>query len=165
MREFVVACIMAAWVVAMVWAIASGLDSVVVCLLWILIVLPAASVLVVAIKGGVVSSVSPALERIARRHLGGCRHPWARHVAIVLRAGNIISVACNHETVHAEEQALHNLWPSERRGTRLVSVRVTSGGALAEARPCPRCRALMESCGVRSVEYTDHAGRWQVERV
>jgi pyrimidine deaminase RibD-like protein len=73
---------------------------------------------------------------------------------MVLRGGNIISIGTNHAFTHAEVQALNNLWPSERRGTKLVSLRFTKRGVLTSAKPCDDCTDYARKCGVKSIIYS-----------
>jgi cytidine deaminase len=84
-----------------------------------------------------------------------------KHAALVVRGGSIISVGVNHETTHAEVQALKTLWPSERRGTRIIVVRMTRGGRLGMSKPCAECETFMREAGVKSVQYSDAAGELQ----
>jgi deoxycytidylate deaminase len=96
------------------------------------------------------------------RHAFKCaargRHPAHKHAALVVRGGSIISVGVNHDEVHAEVQALKTLWPSERRGTRIIVVRMTRGGRLGMSKPCKACENFMRASGVKSVQYSDADG-------
>lgn len=91
--------------------------------------------------------------------------PTFKHSALVLRGGAILSVGVNGKEKHAEAQALARLWPSERRGTTLISCRVRRTGALGMARPCPACRRLMASAGVKTVIYSTNEGEFVRERI
>jgi pyrimidine deaminase RibD-like protein len=79
-----------------------------------------------------------------------------KHVAIVERAGKILAIGYNHDGIHAEESALKKLWPSERIGTRVVSLRFTKTGKLA-ASLAVVSKLLLES-GVKKVTYSTPEG-------
>lgn len=96
--------------------------------------------------------------RIARVLSKKSNHRWARHVAIVVRGGAVVAVAHNHDTTHAEVAALNRLWPSERRGTRVWSLRVTRSGLFRLARPCDNCMRYLRESGVKTVYYTTSTG-------
>lgn len=91
------------------------------------------------------------------------RHKAHRHAVIVYRGSNIISTGVNHDEIHAEVSALRRLWPSERKGTKVVSLRMTRGGRLGMAKPCPECEAYMRREGVKLVLYSNEQG--QMERM
>jgi deoxycytidylate deaminase len=80
------------------------------------------------------------------------------HITIVTRGGAVVAVARNHGTVHAEYAALNKLWPSNRRGTRVYSLRIRKNGRLALAKPCPACQSLIRNSGVRAVYYSTNDG-------
>lgn len=75
------------------------------------------------------------------------------HSAIVTRGGRVIATGYNN-ILHAEEAALNKLWPSERKGSRVWSIRVTKSGILANAKPCPNCQKLMKAEGVKMCFYS-----------
>ncbi len=88
-------------------------------------------------------------------------HPNMYHASIVIRGGAIVSTGFNTMSTHAEVMALRDLWPSERKGTKLWSIRVTPGGRFANARPCPECLEKIREAGVKMVYYTDDNGNVQ----
>lgn len=101
--------------------------------------------------------------RIARALYKKSDHPNFKHVAIVVRGGAVVSVGYNHNSIHAEVNALNHMWPSERRGTRVWSMRITRGGRFRMARPCADCMRYLRESGVKMVYYTDSAGDIQSE--
>jgi cytidine deaminase len=86
-----------------------------------------------------------------------------RHIAFVLRGGAIQAVGLNL-TRHAEVAALLNLYPSDRYGTKVVSIRVRKDGSFAMAKPCKVCEAFMRLNGVKKVTWTDSNGVFHTER-
>lgn len=96
--------------------------------------------------------------RIALRVARKSDHKLFKHVAIVVRGGAIVAVGYNHATTHAEVAALNKLWPSERRGTRVWSMRMNRSGHFRMARPCPNCMRYLKESGVKMVYYTDRVG-------
>jgi len=96
--------------------------------------------------------------RIAIGLVGKSNHKVFKHVAVVIRGGAIVSVATNHDTTHAEIAALNKCWPSERKGTKMWSIRVTRGGKLSMAKPCANCERYMRESGVKTVFYTTTSG-------
>lgn len=93
------------------------------------------------------------------------RHKCHRHAALVYRGGNLVAQGVNHDEVHAEVQALKKLWPDHRRGTTVLSVRMTRGGKLGMAKPCPECEEYMREAGVKKVVYSDDNGQMQTMRL
>lgn len=87
------------------------------------------------------------------------RHASHRHSAMVYRGGNLVSSGVNHDSVHAEVQALKKLWPNHRIDTTVVTIRMTKGGRLGMAKPCPICEAYMRGAGVKKVIYSDASGQ------
>jgi hypothetical protein len=96
------------------------------------------------------------LERLAKRS-----PQRERHASVVMRGGAVLSFGFNHDGLHAEEAALRKLWPSERRGTTLISFRLTRGGVPGMALPCSRCMRLLHLNGVRKVVFSNREGRFE----
>ena len=69
-----------------------------------------------------------------------------RHIAFVLRGGAIQAVGLNSQGMR-KIAALLNLYPSDRYGTKVVSIRVRKDGSFAMAKPCKKCEALHEAEG------------------
>lgn len=80
-----------------------------------------------------------------------------RHVALVLRGGCVLAVGTNAAR-HAEVAALSKLFPSERVGTTVISLRIRKDGSLAMARPCNGCMLFLRQSGVKKVEWSDSNG-------
>jgi deoxycytidylate deaminase len=87
------------------------------------------------------------------------RHRQHHHAAQIRRGGSVVASGYNHETRHAEVDALLKLWPSERKGTVVVSVRVTKSGRLSMGKPCEDCEAFLRANGVKAVIYSDFSGK------
>jgi tRNA(Arg) A34 adenosine deaminase TadA len=96
---------------------------------------------------------------------GTARHRSHKHSAMVFRGGALISQGVNHDTQHAEVQALKKLWPSHREGTTVLTIRMTKGGVLGMAKPCPICEAYMRGAGVKKVIYSDKNGQMVTMRL
>jgi hypothetical protein len=103
--------------------------------------------------------------KLALKYASKSRHRWAYHVAFVLRGGNCISIGVNHEWRHAEIQALNQLWPNERIGTKLISIKVNKSGKFGLARPCPNCMRYLKESGVKLVQYTNDDGLFVTEKL
>lgn len=95
---------------------------------------------------------------LAARTANRSTHKDYTHAAIVVRGGAVVAMASNHGTAHAEVRALSRLWPSERVGTRVYSLRFTKTGRLAMAKPCEKCESYMRRMGVKSCTYSTQAG-------
>jgi deoxycytidylate deaminase len=76
-----------------------------------------------------------------------------------------LAAAHNTPNRHAEKAALEQLWPSKRRGTTLLCVRVNAQGELCMAKPCSDCWEYLVANGVRSVIFTNEAGELELLRV
>lgn len=99
--------------------------------------------------------------RMALKLAKNARHKVHHHACLVYRGGALVAMGVNHDFVHAEVSALNSLWPSERRGTKIVSIRVTRAGKLSMAKPCPKCEAYLRENGVKSVLYSTRDGRME----
>lgn len=88
-----------------------------------------------------------------------------RHAVLVFRGGNIVAAGFNHDLIHAEVAALKKLWPSERRGVKILSIRLGRNGRVGMARPCKACWAFLREHGVKSVTYTGRNGAFVTERL
>jgi hypothetical protein len=105
----------------------------------------------------------PGMERVKRMSLaiGPDRH--YKHVALVIKGGAIVAVGLNH-TRHAEVAALLSIYPSERRGVKVISLRVRTDGSFAMSKPCPGCEKFMRIYGVKKVTWSDSNGVFHTER-
>lgn len=92
-------------------------------------------------------------------------HKNFRHGAIVMKGGAIIALGHNKATEHAEVNALKKLHPNQRRGCKIVSIRVTKTGKLAMAKPCPECEQYLRDNGVKTVIWTDSNSAIHKERL
>jgi deoxycytidylate deaminase len=101
------------------------------------------------------------LRRLAKRST----HPLFQHAALVLKGGAVLAAGYNHEGIHAEAMALNKLWPSKRRGTTVISIRLNKSGRFSSAKPCKACAALLLASGVSKVQYSDADGNFISEDV
>lgn len=74
-----------------------------------------------------------------------------QHVALVFKGGALLATGYNYDRTHAEVAALNKLWPSKRRGTTVISLRIGKDDSLKDATPCEHCWAYMETAGVKEV--------------
>lgn len=93
------------------------------------------------------------------------QHPFAFHAVVVMKGGATISKGFNWGERHAEKNALGKLWPSKRRGCTIYSIRVTKGGKLSSAKPCPVCHEYLKENGIKTVYYSDSDGSIQRMRM
>lgn len=91
---------------------------------------------------------------LGRKFVQKSRHPNFMHVCIVIRGGAIKAIAVNHGGIHAEIRALNQIWPNKSKGSTLISLRFTSGGLLASAKPCADCQTVIDSRGIKDVVYS-----------
>lgn len=101
--------------------------------------------------------------KLARKITKKARHGFAFHACIVQRGGAIVATGYNHGTIHAEQNALGQLWASERKGCKVWSIRVTKGGRLAMAKPCDSCENYLRANGIKIVWFSNDAG--EIERM
>jgi cytidine deaminase len=99
--------------------------------------------------------------RLAHKLFPKAQHTVHRHAVIVYRGSNIVSMGVNHDRGHAEVNALKKLWPSERKGTKVVSLRLTRGGNLGLAKPCKACEEFMRENGVKLCMYSNAKGEME----
>lgn len=88
-----------------------------------------------------------------------------KHAVLVLQGGRVKAIGYNTHQHHAEVHALQKLWPSERRNTKIISVRFNKAGKLAMAKPCPKCQEYLKAHGVKKVQYSDSNGCMQLMRL
>ena len=99
----------------------------------------------------------------------------ARVGAVICSGGRILSSGVNRigysryrldrrfpESIHAEVAAIVGLLKTRRQhelvGSILYVSRVDASGNARMARPCPNCRRIIESVGIRRVYYTTDTG-------
>ena len=87
------------------------------------------------------------------------KHKFAFHGVIVVKGGAIVATGSNHDDRHAEVVALSKLWPSKRKGTTVISVRVRKTGTVGMAKPCQACEQFLRDNGVKKVVYSDACGQ------
>lgn len=101
----------------------------------------------------------PVSFNILRKIAAESNHSSFCHVAVVMRGGVILAMECNQASHHAEVRALEQLWPSERSGVKVLSLRFTSSKqTLTSAKPCSECEAYMRRYGVKKVVYSNRDG-------
>src|ERR1700723_3260155 len=89
-------------------------------------------------------------KRIARKS----SHNSFFHSAILIKGSNILSMAPNRGTKHAEIGCLDKVWSSETKNCIILSIRITKGGLLANAKPCPNCEQALRLAGVKKILYS-----------
>ncbi len=92
--------------------------------------------------------------KLARKVSAKSDHKHSFHAALVFKGGALKSFATNRGYRHAEVAALNKLWPSERKGCTLLSVRFTKTGLIANAKPCDECQKAIDEAGIGSVWYS-----------
>jgi deoxycytidylate deaminase len=87
------------------------------------------------------------LKKIARRS----PHHAQRHASVVVKGGAVLAVGYNHSGRHSEVVALSKLWPSKRKGTTMINLRLKKSGVVGDSSPCEKCRAFLLKNGVVKV--------------
>jgi hypothetical protein len=82
-------------------------------------------------------------------------HPSHRHATLVFRGGALLASGFNHHERCSEYVALSKLWPSKRRGTTVLNIRITRGGTMGLAKPCPDCWSYLLANGVKKAVWFD----------
>ena len=93
------------------------------------------------------------------------RHKLFFHAALVVSGGRILSSGYNRGTLHAEVMALRKLSHKQRCHTTIWSIRVTNGGKLANAKPCPDCLETLRKSRVKTVIYSTAEGTIETLRI
>ena len=101
------------------------------------------------------------IARTARKAL----HRTFFHVAIVTKGGAVKAVGYNHGSIHAEVMALSKLWPNQRPGCKVWSIRVRKNGSYGLARPCDDCAEYLRTNGIRTAIYSNEDGKFVRERI
>jgi len=96
--------------------------------------------------------------RLGKRLAARSTHSVYHHSAVVVRGGAVVGVGFNTASAHAEVAAIRNIWPDKRRGCKIWSMRYTTTGTLANARPCPACQRVLAEAGIRVCFYSDANG-------
>jgi len=88
-----------------------------------------------------------------------------KHCSIVIKGGAILAVGYNTPSNHSEVNALKKLWPSKRKGTVVLNIRIRRDDSLADSRPCEKCYKFMQESGVSKcrVVYNDAFGPTIIE--
>lgn len=90
-------------------------------------------------------------KRVARRS----PHPAHKHATLVFRGGALLASGFNHNERCSEYVALSKLWPSKRRGTTVLNIRLTRGGVMGLAKPCQDCWKYLAENGVQKAIWFD----------
>lgn len=106
-----------------------------------------------------------------------CRQRF-KHCAIVVKSGNILSVAVNTfrndpslcgvnraASYHAEVNALRMVSEKASIGSRIYVVRYGNNGNIAMSRPCNECHSYIISRGVKKVIYSISDNEYCTERI
>lgn len=108
----------------------------------------------------------PVSLRLLRSVASESDHKNYKHVAVVTRGGVVMSIESNMGHHHAECRALEKLWPSERNGVTVYSLRFTYGHKkLTMAKPCAQCEEYMVRYGIKKVVYSTSDGKLVQSRV
>jgi len=89
-----------------------------------------------------------------------------RHASIIFRNGNPVAFGVNSEALHAEEAAYITASKFSKipvKGATMVNIRITRGGNIALARPCPACYELLKEKKFRKIIYSDNNGKFVEE--
>lgn len=91
--------------------------------------------------------------------------------AIVSKGQRILSTACNAvrykrgsftkkwiNSLHAEQAAILQIDDKQLKGASITVVRILKNGTLGNACPCPICRELIISKGLKEVRYSNENG-------
>lgn len=87
------------------------------------------------------------LKKIASRS----PHHAQRHASVVVKGGAVLAVGYNHSGRHSEVVALSKLWPSKRKGTTIINLRLKRSGLVGDSYPCTKCQAFLIKNGVIKV--------------
>lgn len=101
----------------------------------------------------IVSPSEPWL-RLALKESRRSRNRAFWHCAVITKGSNILAVASNRDTTHAEIAALRQLGKGGARNTECLSLRFTLTDRLTNARPCPECEAALRDAGVKRCLYS-----------
>jgi pyrimidine deaminase RibD-like protein len=74
-----------------------------------------------------------------------------KHCCIIHKGGNILGIGVNDSEHHAEDNAIHEATKADFdiNGARFISIRITKGGSLGNAKPCPKCAKLLKEYKMR----------------
>jgi len=77
-----------------------------------------------------------------------------KHSSLVIKGGKILSFGYNHDSIHAEVNALKDLWPKNRKNSIVINFRIGKDGSLRNSFPCEDCLEYCKKVGVRKVIYS-----------
>lgn len=81
-----------------------------------------------------------------------------RHSSILIKGGRVLSFGHNHDSVHAEVNALKDHWKSETKGSILINFRLDLSGQLRNSFPCVNCRKEAKKYKVRKIIFSTEEG-------
>lgn len=99
--------------------------------------------------------------------LSGAEHH--RVGAAIFKGKSLISLGWNstkthpssttrYNAHHAEFDCLMGNYKHDLVGASIFVARITKGGHLGIAKPCPSCEAVIRAAGIKKVYYTNNAG-------
>lgn len=104
-----------------------------------------------------------ALLDVLMRTAGGSAHWRARHAAVVIKSGSVLSIKSNSKSEHAEIRALSRVSVEKRSKLIVWSIRILADGTLGTAYPCESCLSYLRENGVKLVFSSNSEGA--IERI
>ncbi len=92
-------------------------------------------------------------------------HRVFHHGVIAMRGGSVVSVGTNIGWVHAEVAALRRIWPDQRKGLKIISIRIARSGRLANGKPCLECQKHLKENGIKTIWYSNSKSEMEMMRI
>jgi pyrimidine deaminase RibD-like protein len=83
-------------------------------------------------------------------------------VCILVKGGNVISIAWNLESQHAEQGAINRAWRHGTKGLTAYVFRFHKDGSPALAKPCKACQIILKNAGIKRVMFSVDAGDFSI---
>jgi deoxycytidylate deaminase len=81
-----------------------------------------------------------------------------RHSSIIIRGGKILSYGHNHNSIHAEVNALNDVWSNKLLNAYIINFRINREGELRNSFPCDNCVTYAKNKGIRKIVFSTENG-------
>lgn len=81
-----------------------------------------------------------------------------KHSSLVIRGGKVLSYGHNHNSIHAEVNALNDVWNNKLINSYIINFRINRIGKLKNSHPCIDCITYARTKGIRKIIFSTEEG-------
>jgi len=81
-----------------------------------------------------------------------------KHSSILIKGGKILSYGHNHNSIHAEVNAIKDVWENKLQNSYIINFRINRVGKLKNSYPCNDCQEFAKVKGIRKIVFSTEEG-------